>query len=86
LQVKLAKLELISIYKLRERECKGSYLTISIPLSAKWARLNKFRQSGLAHLIVEEGEKPMDIYWKVGFKNLSNFSTAFKREFGVLQQ
>ena len=85
MQVKLAKLELISIYKLRERECKGSYLTISIPLSAK-ARLNKFRQPGLAHLIVEEEEKPMDIYWKVGFKNLSHFSTAFKREFGVLQQ
>ena len=30
-----------------------------------------------------EGEKPLDVYMKVGFKNLSHFSTAFKRQFGV---
>lgn len=29
-----------------------------------------------------EGEKPLDVYMKVGFKNLSHFSTAFKRQFG----
>lgn len=30
-----------------------------------------------------EGEKPLDVYMKVGFKNLSHFSTAFKHQFGV---
>ena len=29
-----------------------------------------------------EGEKPLDVYTKVGFKNLSHFSTAFKRQYG----
>jgi len=33
-------------------------------------------------LIEDEGEKPLDVYMKVGFKNLSHFSTAFKRQFG----
>ena len=30
-----------------------------------------------------EWEKPLDVYMKVCFKNLSHFSTAFKRQFGV---
>lgn len=34
-------------------------------------------------LMEEQGEKPAEVYAKVGFKNLSHFSTAFKREFGV---
>ena len=33
-------------------------------------------------LIEQQGEKPLDVYLRVGFKNLSHFSTAFKREFG----
>ena len=34
------------------------------------------------HLIEQQGEKPLDVYLRVGFKNLSHFSTAYKREFG----
>ena len=33
-------------------------------------------------MIREEGMRPSDVYLKVGFKNLSHFSTAFKRQFG----
>lgn len=32
---------------------------------------------------IEGGEKPLDVYMEVGFKNLSHFSTAFKRRYGV---
>lgn len=31
---------------------------------------------------IENGEKPLDVYLMVGFKNLSHFSTAFKRRYG----
>lgn len=33
-------------------------------------------------LMDKYGEKPADVYLKVGFKNLSHFSTSFKKEFG----
>lgn len=36
-----------------------------------------------ARRLMEEGAKANDIYLKVGFKNLSHFSTAFKKEYGV---
>lgn len=29
------------------------------------------------------GKQPADVYLEVGFKNLSHFSTAFKKEFGI---
>ena len=34
-------------------------------------------------LMEKLGKKPADVYLEVGFKNLSHFYTAFKREFGV---
>ena len=34
-------------------------------------------------LMEKLGKKPADVYMEVGFKNLSHFSTAFKREFGI---
>lgn len=34
-------------------------------------------------LMEKLGKQPADVYLEVGFKNLSHFSTAFKREFGV---
>jgi len=46
----------------------------------KWIvsrRLEKARR-----LIEEEKERPLDVYLRVGFKNLSHFSTAFKRQYG----
>lgn len=33
-------------------------------------------------LIEHENKRPLDVYLRVGFKNLSHFSTAYKREFG----
>ena len=30
----------------------------------------------------QRGERANDVYLRVGFKNLSHFSTAFKRQFG----
>ena len=30
----------------------------------------------------QRGERPNDVYLRVGFKNLSHFSTAFKSQFG----
>lgn len=45
--------------------------------------LVKRRLEEAKRLIECEGEKPLDVYMKVGFKNLSHFSTAFKRQFGM---
>ena len=36
-----------------------------------------------ARRLMEEGAKANDVYLKVGFKNLSHFSTAFKKEYGI---
>lgn len=33
-------------------------------------------------LIEQDHERPIDVYLRVGFKNLSHFSTAYKRAFG----
>lgn len=36
-----------------------------------------------AHRLIEqEKERPLDVYLRVGFKNLSHFSTAYKRQYG----
>ena len=36
-----------------------------------------------ARRLMEEGAKANDVYMKVGFKNLSHFSTAFKKQYGI---
>ena len=36
-----------------------------------------------ARRLMKEGAKANDIYLKVGFKNLSHFSSAFKKEYGI---
>jgi len=37
----------------------------------------------LAHYkLLEENKKPVDIYYEVGFEDLSHFSYAFKKHFG----
>ncbi|MCD8072613.1 MAG: AraC family transcriptional regulator, partial [Alistipes sp.] len=33
-------------------------------------------------LIREEGKRVSDVYTEVGFKNLSHFSVAFKKQYG----
>jgi AraC-like DNA-binding protein len=47
---------------------------------ARWimtARLNQAKK------MIENGSHPSDVYLRVGFKNLSHFSTAFHKKFGV---
>lgn len=47
----------------------------------KW--IVKRRLHEARRLLEQTHEKPIDVYMQVGFKNLSHFSTAFKREFGI---
>ncbi|MBB5437701.1 AraC-like DNA-binding protein [Pedobacter sp. AK017] len=45
--------------------------------------LQKRRLEMAYFLISQKKKKPTEVYLEVGFENLSHFSTAFKREFGV---
>lgn len=47
----------------------------------KWIREQRLEKAH--YLIKEKKQKPSDIYLKVGFENLSHFTTAFKDYFGV---
>lgn len=44
--------------------------------------LTQRRLTEAYRLLHEQGEKPSEVYWKVGFKNRSHFVTAFKRQYG----
>jgi len=44
--------------------------------------LIKRRLQEAKRMIEQMGVKPIDVYMQVGFKNLSHFSTAFKKEYG----
>ena len=45
----------------------------------KWIISRRLQE---AKTLMENGAKPLDVYLTVGFKNLSHFSTAFKRQYG----
>lgn len=45
--------------------------------------LTRRRLQEARFLIAEQGKKPADIYLDLGFEDLSHFSFAFKKEFGV---
>jgi AraC family transcriptional regulator, exoenzyme S synthesis regulatory protein ExsA len=45
--------------------------------------LQKKRLSEAHFLITNKGRKPSEVYLDVGFENLSHFSYAFKKEYGV---
>ncbi len=47
----------------------------------KWLQHTRLEEAG--RLIREKGAKPTEVYLDVGFENLSHFSDAFKKEFGV---
>ena len=47
----------------------------------KWLQQKRLQEAHF--LIVEKGKKPSDVYLEVGFENLSHFSFAFKKAFGV---
>ena len=46
----------------------------------KWIVSRRLEEA--RRLIEEEKERPLDVYLRVDFKNLSHFSTAFKRQYG----
>lgn len=45
--------------------------------------ITKRRLQEAKRMMIESGKKASDVYLVVGFKNLSHFSTAFKKEFGL---
>lgn len=45
--------------------------------------LTKRRLEEAYHLIMNNGRTPSEVYLQVGFKNLSHFSTAFRKEYGM---
>ncbi|MBN9296277.1 MAG: helix-turn-helix transcriptional regulator [Filimonas sp.] len=42
----------------------------------------KDRRLTEAKLLIEIGQKPVDVYYRVGFENFSHFSAAYKEKFG----
>lgn len=47
----------------------------------QWLRRKRLEQAHF--LLTQEKRRPTDVYLDVGFENLSHFSTAYKRHFGV---
>lgn len=60
---------------------KKDFASIFHNTPSRW--IVKRRLEEAKNLMEKLGRKPADVYLEVGFKNLSHFSTAFKREFGV---
>jgi len=44
--------------------------------------LTKKRLESAHYQLTEKNKKPVDIYYEIGFENLSHFSFAFKKQFG----
>jgi len=42
----------------------------------------KERRLAEAKLLIDIGQRPVDVYYRVGFENFSHFSTAYKEKFG----
>jgi AraC family transcriptional regulator, exoenzyme S synthesis regulatory protein ExsA len=47
----------------------------------KWLQQKRLEQAH--YLIAQKKQRPSDVYLEVGFENLSHFSFAFKKQFGV---
>ncbi|WP_292009893.1 AraC family transcriptional regulator [Chryseobacterium sp.] len=48
---------------------------------SRWLTQHRLKEA--YYLIKEKGEKPSDVYVEVGFEDLSHFSHAFRKQFGV---
>ncbi|MBB1137922.1 AraC family transcriptional regulator [Myroides sp. WP-1] len=60
---------------------KRDFKKISALTPQKWIMKKRLEA---AYMRLKEGqERVQDVYWKVGFKNASHFSTAFKRHYGL---
>ena len=60
---------------------KKDFFQIFENTPSRW--IIKKRLEEAKNLINDKGIKSTDVYLQVGFKNLSHFSTAFKKEFGI---
>jgi AraC-like DNA-binding protein len=60
---------------------KRDFLKIFHTTPEKWLQKQKLEMAYF--LISQKKRKPSEVYLEVGFENLSHFSTAFKKEFGV---
>jgi AraC-like DNA-binding protein len=47
----------------------------------KWLQHKRLEQAH--YLITQKEQRPSEVYLEVGFENLSHFSYAFKKEFGL---
>ena len=60
---------------------KRDFQKIFSTTPSKWLQQKRLDE---AHFLIrEKGKKPSDVYLEVGFENLSHFSFAFKKAFGV---
>jgi AraC family transcriptional regulator, exoenzyme S synthesis regulatory protein ExsA len=59
---------------------KRDFMKIFNATPEKW--LKKQRLERAHFLITQEKQRPSDVYWDVGFANLSHFSDSFKEYFG----
>jgi AraC family transcriptional regulator, exoenzyme S synthesis regulatory protein ExsA len=59
---------------------KRDFMKIFNAPPEKW--LKKRRLERAHFLIIQEKRRPSDVYWEVGFANLSHFSDSFKEYFG----
>ena len=67
------------MYDIFEFRWKKDFVELFHQSPGRWIVKRRLQE---ARRLIENGEKPLDVYMQVGFKNLSHFSTAFKREYG----
>nr|WP_251372421.1 AraC family transcriptional regulator [Rheinheimera oceanensis] len=60
---------------------KRDFKTVFNDTPGNWIRKKRLEEAYF--LMSTKGEKPSDIYLDLGFENLSHFSFAFKKMFGV---
>jgi AraC family transcriptional regulator, exoenzyme S synthesis regulatory protein ExsA len=60
---------------------KRDFVTIFNTTPSRWLQQKRLEEAHF--LIAEKGKKASDVYIEVGFENLSHFSFAFKKAFGV---
>jgi len=60
---------------------KRDFVKIFGSTPEKWLQQRRLEQAH--YLITRRKQRPTDVYLEVGFENLSHFSTAFKKQYGV---
>lgn len=75
---------LVSFAKLAGRSLstfKRDFTKIFETTPEKWLQQKRLEQAH--YLLTQKNLRPTEVYLEVGFENLSHFSTAFKRKYGV---